>query len=99
MIYEGNSVNMVAVRTPAGLTDRARIEKVVTQGGVTGPLCCSVQTDDIGKKSIEKDEHLYLYKGTVGIPTLAMVDDLAKISTCGTESVKDNALHQREDRT
>ena len=91
MIYEGNSVNMVAVRTPAGLTDRARIKRVVTQGGVTGPLCCSVQTDDIGKNSIENNDHLYMYKGTVGIPTLAMVDDLVKISTCGTESVKDNA--------
>ena len=32
-----------------------------------------------------------MYKGVVGIPTLAMVDDLAKISTCGIESVKDNA--------
>ena len=32
-----------------------------------------------------------MYKGSVGIPTLAMVDDLAKISECGVESTKDNA--------
>ena len=32
-----------------------------------------------------------MYKGLVGIPTLAMVDDLAKISECGVESTKDNA--------
>ena len=91
MIYEGNQTNKVAVRTPGGLTERAIIERVVTQGGVTGPLCCSVQTDAIGKKSIESGKHLYMYKGAVGIPTLAMVDDLAKISECGSESVKDNA--------
>ena len=91
MIYEGNKINNVAVRTPAGLTERKIVERIVTQGGVTGPLCCSVQTDDIGKQSMEKGTHLYMYKGVVGIPTLAMVDDLAKVSLCGTESVKDNA--------
>jgi exonuclease III len=91
MIYEGNKVNNVAVRTPAGLTERAIIERIVTQGGVTGPLCCAVQTDGIGKQSLEEGTNLYYYKGVVGIPTLAMVDDLAKISTCGIESVKDNS--------
>ena len=91
LIYEGNRVNNVAVRTPGGLTDRVLIERIVTQGGVTGPLCCSVQTDAIGKTSLETGENLYLYKGCVGIPTLAMVDDLAKISECGVETTKDNA--------
>ena len=91
MIYEGNKTNNVAIRTPAGLTNRVAIERIVTQGGVTGPLCCSVQTDNIGKCSIESGNYLYMYKGIVGIPTLAMVDDLAKISICDTESVKDNA--------
>ena len=91
MIYEGNKTNRVAIKTPGGMTERVTIERIVTQGGVTGPLCCSVQTDDIGRKSLESGEHLYLYKGTVGIPTLAMVDDLAKVSECGVESVKDNA--------
>ena len=91
LIYEGNRVNNVAVRTPGGLTDRILIERIVTQGGVTGPLCCSVQTDAIGKSSLETGEHLYMYKSTVGIPTLAMVDDLAKISECGVETTKDSA--------
>ena len=91
LIYEGNKVNNVAVRTPGGLTDRVLIERIVTQGGVTGPLCCSVQTDAIGKSSLESGKNLYMYKGTVGIPTLAMVDDLAKISECGVETIKDNA--------
>ena len=91
LIYEGNSVNEVAIRTPAGLTTRKTVERVVTQGGVTGPVCCAVQTDKIGKDALENEEHLYMYKGKVGIPTLAMVDDLAKISVCGTPAVMDNA--------
>ena len=68
MIYEGNKVNRVAVKTPCGMTNRAKVEKIVTQGGVTGPLLCSVQTDEIGKSSMETGEHLYLYKGTVVPP-------------------------------
>ena len=91
LIYEGNRTNRVAVKTPGGLTDRVLMERIVMQGGVTGPLCCSVQTDCIGKESIENGEHLYMYKGSVGIPTLAMVDDLLKVSQCGIDAVKDNA--------
>ena len=91
LIFEGNRTNRVAVKTPGGLTDRVSMERIVMQGGVTGPLCCSVQTDCIGKESIANGEHLYMYKGTVGIPTLAMVDDLLKVSLCGIESVRDNA--------
>ena len=92
LIYEGNRTNRMAVKTPIGLTERVLIERVVTQGGVTGPICCATQTDSIGKDSLERNEHLYLYKGTVGIPALTMIDDVAQISLCGLESVKDNAF-------
>ena len=51
-----------------------------------------MHTDAIGKHSLDSGDHLYLYKGKVGIPTLAMVDDLAKISRCGIDSTKDNAF-------
>ena len=54
-------------------------------------VCCAVQTDKMGKDALKNNEHLYLYKGKVGIPTLAMIDDIAKISECGTPSVMDNA--------
>ena len=91
MIYEGNKMNHVAVKTPNGLTDRVLIERIVTQGGVTGPVCCAVQTDQIGKYSLDSKQFLYMYKDKVGIPALAMVDDIAKISLCGTNAVKDNA--------
>ena len=91
MIFEGNRTNRVAIKTPGGMTHRVMMNRIVMQGSVTGPLCCSVQTDNIGKTSMEKGEHLYMYKGTVGIPTLAMVDDLLCVSECGIDAVKDNA--------
>ena len=91
MVYEGNRVNQVAVKTPGGLTERKKVERIVTQGGVTGPVCCAVQTDKIGKDAIKNNKYLYMYKGKVGIPSLAMIDDIAKISECGTPAVKDNA--------
>ena len=90
LIYEGNCMNQVAIRTPAGLSNRETIERIVTQGGVTGPMCCAVQTDRMGKDALRNNKFLYMYKGEVGIPTLAMVDDIAKISECGTPSVIDN---------
>ena len=40
---------------------------------------------------MNNNKHLFMYKEQVGIPTLAMVDDIAKISICGTPSVSDNA--------
>ncbi len=91
LVYEGNRINQVAVRTPGGLSKRETVERIVTQGGVTGPVCCAVQTDKIGKDALADKQHLYMYKGKVGIPTLAMIDDIAKISVCGTPSVVDNA--------
>ena len=92
LIYEGNNNNnKVAIKTPAGITERMDINRVVTQGGVTGPVLCAVHTDCIGKESLLKNEHVYHYKGTVPIPALAMIDDIAKISECGVNSITDNA--------
>ena len=58
MIYEGNRTNRVAVKTSAGFSERATIERIVTQGGVTGPMCCAVQTDQIGKDALDNNESI-----------------------------------------
>ena len=81
LIYKMNEEVKVAVKTPFGLTKRSSIGKVVMQGETFGPLCCSVQVDTFGKECCEKDKLLYYYKGEVGVPPLAMVDDLVCIST------------------
>ena len=92
LIYEINSKVDVAVKTPFGLTERKQIEKVVMQGEVYGPLCCSVQVDTFGKECMEKNKFLYQYKESVGIPPLSMVDDLVLTSRCGIESVLMNGF-------
>ena len=42
LIFEINKKVNVAVKTPFGLTGRKNIERVIMQGEVYGPLCCSV---------------------------------------------------------
>ena len=85
LIYEINKNIDVAVKTPFGLTERKQVERVVMQGEVYGPLCCSVQVDTFGKECIQQRKYLYQYKEIVGIPPLAMVDELVLISNCGLE--------------
>ena len=83
-------MNKVAVMTPNGLTRRESINKIVMQGETLGPIECSVTIDTFGKECLDQQKYLYSYKGLVGIPPLAMVDDLACISTCGLETVQMN---------
>ena len=90
LIYEANKVNKVAIMTPNGLTERKTIKNIVMQGEVFGPLECSITVDTFGKECLARKEYLYSYKG-VEVPPLAMVDDLACISTCGLDTVKMNS--------
>ena len=88
LIYKLNSVNQVAVRTPFGLTEKKQVEKIVLQGEVLGPLECSVTVDTFGKECLEEEKHLFLYRGKVGVPPLAMVDDVACPAYCGLDTVE-----------
>ena len=73
----------MAVKTPFGITERKLVEKIVLQGEVFGPLDCSVTVATFGKECMEEKKHLYMYKGEVGVPHLAMVDDVACPASCG----------------
>ena len=92
LIYEANRNVNVAINTPSGLTSRDLVERIVLQGDVFGPLECSVLVDTIGKECIDEERHLFMYKDVVGIPPLAMIDDLITLSECGIESIKTNAF-------
>ena len=92
LIYEANKSINVAIKTPNGLTAREHLEKIVLQGDVFGPIECSVLVDTFGKECIEEEKNLYMYKDEVGIPPLAMIDDLISVSKCGIESVKMNSF-------
>ena len=92
LLYETNKVNMVAVKTAVGLTDRVNIPTVVQQGGISGPILCSNSIDKIGKKCRDRGQHYYLYKNSVRIFPLAFVDDLNGISKCGSQSLSLNTF-------
>ena len=92
LLYEANKEVDVAINTPTGLTVREKIEKIILQGDVFGPIECSVTVDTFGKECLEEDKHLYLYKDCVKIPILSMVDDALAISECGYKASMMNAF-------
>ena len=92
LIHAANAENHVAVKTPAGITKRKVIKKIVMQGEVTGPGQCSNQIDTFGKECLEETKLLYKYKDDLGVPPLGMVDDVLAISKCGVDSVIMNAF-------
>ena len=47
--------------------------------------------DTFGKECLKENKLLYMYKDDLGVPPLAMVDDVLAISKCGVESVEMNA--------
>ena len=87
LLYESNKKNLVAVTTAVGLTERINIPNIVQQGGTWGPSLCSNSVDTIGKKLMNRGEISYLYKNTVRVMPLAMVDDINAISRCGLDSI------------
>ena len=92
LIYKANEENNVAVKTPVGITDRKNIPSIVMQGGTFGPMQCSNSIDNIGKKCIERQEHLFTYKNLVRVTPLAMVDDLLTVQHCNIESLSINTF-------
>ena len=92
LLYESSVNNFVAINTPHGLTQRKPIRSLVQQGGTWGPLKCSNSVDTIGKQVLKNDNVSYLYKGSVKIIPLAMIDDIIAISKCGIGSLTLNTI-------
>ena len=59
-MYETNKDNLVAVKTPVGMTERINIEEIVQQGGTWGPILCSNHIDQIGKECEKRREQAQL---------------------------------------
>ena len=96
LIHAANAENYVAVQTPAGLTERIPINKIVMQGEVTGPGQCSNQIDTFGKECLNESKLLYPYKNDLGVPSLGMVDDMLAVIRCGVETVEMNAFFNQK---
>ena len=80
------------MNTAVGITERVQIPKIVQQGGTWGPSLCSNSVDTLGKKCRDRGNLHYLYKNTVRVLPLAMVDDLLGISPCGIDSLELNTF-------
>ena len=91
LLCELNKKSLISIKTPVGITSREQFNEIIMQGGVWGPLKCSVQIDDIGKECVKTGKYIYKYKESVDIPPLAMIDDVAAITKCGIDSVQINS--------
>ena len=91
LLYEANREINVAVKTPNGLTERVKVEEIILQGDVFGPIECSVSVDSFGKECLLEDKHLYYYKDEVPVPILTMVDDALAITECGFKTTMMNS--------
>lgn len=91
LLVKLNEVGNVKVKTPCGKSDTFDIHNKIMQGSVFGPLKCAVQVDTLGRDTLIEDYGLYKYKDAVNITPLAMIDDVASISTCGIMSLEINA--------
>ena len=91
LLYEANKNIHMAVKTPAGLTDRQVLHDNVLQGDTWGSILASVQVETIGKECMKEDFN-YLYKDSLPVGFLSMVDDIIGISEAGIKSQMMNAF-------
>ena len=92
LLFESNKNNHVAINTAVGMTTRMNVPQIVQQGGTWGPVLCSNTVDTIGKKCRDRGELFYMYKNSVRVLPLAMIDDINGISKCGIDSIALNTF-------
>ena len=81
----------MAVNTPSGLTERQPIKNSVLQGDTWGSLLASVQVDTIGQEC-EESGYGYLYKDSLEVSLLGLVDDMIGVTEAGYKAQQMNAL-------
>ena len=91
LIYKANKEINMAVKTAHGLSERVEVKDSVLQGDKFGSLMASVQVDKIGKDSIKAGHH-FLYKNTLPIGFLGLVDDIVGITEAGHKASELNAF-------
>ena len=93
LIYEMNKECVVTVKTPVGETKPFTLNEIEMQGSVLAPLKCSVQTDTVGRYSyLNNKKYTFVYKNSVFIPPLWMIDDCITFALCGYKSIMMNEL-------
>ena len=83
LLYEGNGVTRMCIDTNFGQSERVELHNLVMQGSVPGGLFCSNQLSKLCNKLYDEGE-VYMYRGQVPIPPLAMVDDVVAVNECNS---------------
>ena len=90
LLYKGNSVTRMCIDTNFGKSERVELRNLVMQGSIPGGLFCSNQLSKLCNKLFDEGE-VYMYRGQVPIPPLAMVDDVVAVNECkSTEALSSN---------
>ena len=90
LIYQANREVKMSVNTRNGLTDRQTLKNLILQGDTLGSILASIQVDKICK-DVETLGYGYMYKDTLPITMLAMVDDLVGVTNVGFKAQQLNA--------
>ena len=91
LIYKANKEIKMSVKTTSGLTERQTLEDIVLQGDTFGSILASVQVDAIGK-DVEEAGLGYLYKNTLPISMLGLVDDIIGVTEAGFKAAQMNSI-------
>ena len=91
LLYDANKEIQMSVKTTNGLTDRQTLQNIVLQGDTWGSILASVHVDNIGKECLEEG-HGYLYKNTLKVGFLGLVDDIIGVTEAGLDAQKLNAF-------
>ena len=81
----------MAVNTPSGLSQRQVIKNSVLQGETWGSILASVQVDTIGKEC-DMSGYGYMYKDSLQVSMLGLVDDIIGVTEAGYKAQQLNAL-------
>ena len=81
----------MAVNTPSGLSERQILKNIVLQGDTWGSILASVQVDSIGKECASSG-YGYLYKDTLQVSLLGLVDDTIGVTEAGFKAQQMNAF-------
>ena len=89
LIFKANEEIHMAVKTPGGLTTRQILKNIVLQGDTWGSILASVQVDSIAK-DIHESGLGYMFKDTLQVRVLGLVDNLIGVTEAGYQAQQMN---------
>lgn len=78
LLYQMNKQAIITVDTPAGVTENERVEEIVKQGTVFGPVLCCINSAKINEMKEKAVTHI---SPNVYTEALAYVDDILAVGS------------------